>query len=196
MIQNVVNAIIGFESSSILLKSLISHSCFLRTMQKKIIALVLTVLVAIGLVVGLFAFYNYMLVSPRNTYQLSLGNVAGGSFLNGVQSYITPRHGNVTQIQIFVISQRGDNSSMVLSDTFTATSLKYTDCTNPTYTLGETVVIHRNYQDGYAETTNGILLTQQMRIGMIPALGERGPPPPSRLLEIPIQQWFPLAVSG
>jgi|SRR5271157_1738564 len=161
-------------------------------MQKKIIVLVLTVLAAIVLVGGLFAFYNYSRASHHTSYQLLTFNIAGGGFLNGVPLYITLGHGQLKQVQIFVISQHVSNSTMVLSCTINPAGSS--SLTNSTYTLGETIIVHRTYQDGYAETTDSILLTKQMLVGIVPPIGASVRA--LGFLEIPVLQWFPLAVSG
>jgi hypothetical protein len=159
-------------------------------MRKKMIALVLTILAVTILVCGLFAFYNYPRASPRASYQLLLDNVVGYAYANGVSvSVLTQDHGQLAQIQIFVTYQHAGNSTMVLSYTVNFTG---NEVTSSRYTVGQTIIIHRTYKDGYAETTNSsILLTQQMlRAGGPPPLGGGGPAP--QVFEIPVQQWVPL----
>jgi len=64
--------------------------------------------------------------------------------------------------------------------------------TNSTYTVGQTIIIYRIYQDGYVEKTkNAVLLTQQMLwITHARGFGESGPIP--QAFFIPAQQWVPL----
>lgn len=157
-------------------------------MRKKIIALVLTIFGVTILVGGLFAFYNYPRASPRASYQLLIDNVVGYTYANGVStSVLTPGHGQLAQIQIFMVSQHAGNSTMFLSY---AVNFTGNEVTSSRYTVGQAIIIHRIYQDGYAETTNSsILLTQQMlrAAGPPPLLGGHAP----QAFEIPVQQWVP-----
>ena len=152
-------------------------------MRKKIVALVLTILAVIILVSGLFVFYNYPRASPRASYQLLLDNIVGYTY-----PLLTPSHGQLAQIQIFTVSQHAGNSTMVLSY---AVNFTGNDLASSAYTVGQAIIIHRIYQDGYAEATNSsILLTQQMLriVGAPPFWGGSAP----RIFEIPVQQWVPL----
>jgi hypothetical protein len=160
-------------------------------MRKKITALVLTVLAVTIPVSGLFAFCNYPRASPRSSYQLLIDNIVGYTYANGVSmSVLTPGHGQLAKIQIFVVSQHAGNSTMVLSY---AVNFTGNEVTSSTYTVGQTIIIHRIYQDGYAETTNGsIPLTQRMLVAAgIPSLPSTGPPQLNAFF-IPVQQWVPL----
>ena len=156
-------------------------------MQKKIITLLLTFLVVIALVAGLFAFYTYSRINHHASYYLDLNNIVGYT-LNGVPMGITLGHGQLMQVQIFVISQHGHNSTKVLQCTINTSSSWYANATS-SYTLGETIIIHRTYQDSYSETTANILLTKQMFASA--PIGIPAPP----VIEIPVQQWIPLTAT-
>lgn len=155
-------------------------------MRKKIIALVLTVSAVIILVGGLFAFYSFPRASARASYPLNLSGISGQAILDGVPMGITPNHGQVVQIQIFVTSQHAGGSTMVLSETMDARAAR--SVTYSRYTIGQTILLHRTYQDGYSEITNSsILLTQQMIEHGIRGFLETGPLP--QFFEITVQQW-------
>lgn len=153
--------------------------------------IILTVILAGILAGGLLAFCNYQKTksTSQTSYQLALGQIAGTTSLDGVPIGLTPNHGQVVQIEISVIPQHTGGSNAVLGE-FINTVDWIGDCTNSTYTTGETIIIYRMYQDGYAERTSGsILLTQEMLVSGPRGLLESGPMP--KIFAIPTQQWVP-----
>jgi hypothetical protein len=154
-------------------------------------AFVVSLILATVLVGGLLAFYVYQKTrsASQASYQLNLDQIAGIAYLNGVPIGLTPNHGQLVHIEIFVASQSADGSNMFLAD-FIDTVGWMGSSTNSTYTVGQTIVMYRIYQDGYAEKTNGgILLTQQMLMTGLRGL-DSGPLP--KWFEIPVQQWVPV----
>jgi hypothetical protein len=156
----------------------------------------LVVILTIILVGGLLAFSNYQKTkssSQQTSYPLNLGNIlAPSAFLNGVPvgPELTPNHGQLVQIEIYVMLQHGFMSP---ADFINPVGWEG-QFTNSTHTIGQTIIIYRIYQDGYAETTNGTILLTQQILGITHArgLGESGPIP--QAFFIPAQQWVPEGV--